>query len=76
VGWAESTHPNLNPNPNLILLLPAPHLAFHRPKPKETSAFPKSYPLRNCATGDEMDAVNNEKNNGAHNPLGLREPMP
>jgi hypothetical protein len=54
VGWAESHNPNLNPNPNLILLLPAPHLAFHRPKSKELSAFPKSYPLRNRASGDEI----------------------
>jgi hypothetical protein len=29
-------------------------LAFCRPKSKELSAFPKSYPLRNRAIGDEM----------------------
>ena len=29
-------------------------LAFYRPKSKETSAFPKPYPLRNRAIGDEI----------------------
>jgi hypothetical protein len=29
-------------------------LAFHRSESKESSAFPKPYPLRNRAIGDEM----------------------
>jgi hypothetical protein len=29
-------------------------LAFSRPKSKESSAFPKPYPLRNRAIGDEI----------------------
>jgi hypothetical protein len=32
-------------------------LAFYRPKSKETSAFPKPYPLRNRAIGGEMALV-------------------
>jgi hypothetical protein len=30
---------------------------FYRPKSKETSAFPKSYPLWNRAIGDEMTSM-------------------
>jgi len=40
----------------------AESLAFSRPKPKELSAFPKSYPLRNRALGGEM--VQTLKKNG------------
>jgi len=29
-------------------------VAFYRPKSKESSAFPKPYPLRNRAIGGEM----------------------
>jgi hypothetical protein len=32
-------------------------LAFYRPKPKEMSAFPKTYWLRNRAIGDEMASM-------------------
>jgi hypothetical protein len=32
-------------------------LAFCRSKSKETSAFPKPYPLRNRAIGDEMASM-------------------